>query len=280
MSNSATPDDIIAVVRLLSRERLKVLERLTGSYESAIELHQETLRLGAALMHVTATVEIALRNAVCENLTAHFGVPNWLTQTPVGFQWRDFESKKIAAAVDSAKRSEYSKMAQAEKAALDVLAYPNGRPPNISHLKRAKDRRRRIEVSEGKVVAELTMFFWKRLSGPDYEQTLWRTTLKRVFPNKKLKRAEIAVQLEIIYQVRNRIAHHEPVLGDRFKAAIDAITFVVAHLSTDPPRADAPLAKLIQDDLKTANTIGANLHDRLESFRSQRAAALQSKAAT
>jgi hypothetical protein len=73
------PGDVASVIRLLSPERLHALTTLTGSDDAAIELHQETLRLGSSLMHVTATVEIALRNSVCENLSHHFGVPNWLT---------------------------------------------------------------------------------------------------------------------------------------------------------------------------------------------------------
>lgn len=261
------PDSIASVVRLISPERLRALVALTRSEEAAIDLHQETLRLGSALMHVTATVEIALRNAVCNNLSHHFGVPNWLTQTPVLFQWREPERKKIEQAVDSARRAEYSKLSQAEKAALDVLAYPDGRPPNTSHLKRSKDRRKRISVSEGKVIAELTLYFWKRLYGPEYEQTLWRPTLKRTFPHKKLTRAEIAVNLEQIYQSRNRLAHHEPVLHKRFNDTMAAIGFVIERVEAATPTSDTPLAMLLAGDIETVKGKAAALHDRLKSYR-------------
>lgn len=259
--------DSAHIVRLLSAERLRALVALTGSDNAAIDLHQETLRVGSALMHVIATIEIALRNSVCENLTHHFGVANWLTQTPVGFQWREPERKKIEQALDSARRAEYSKMSQAEKAALDVLAYPQGRPPNTSHLKRAKDRRKRIIVSEGKVIAELTLYFWKRLYGPEYDQALWRTTLKRTFPNKKTTRAEIAVHLEQIYQSRNRLAHHEPVLRKRFEDTLVAIEFVCHRLETATPRSSTSLARLLANDLVDVKTRAAALHARLDAFR-------------
>ena len=261
------PSDIRSLVRLLSPERLKVLTTLTGSENSAIDLHQETLRIGSFLMHVTATVEIALRNAVCENLGRYFGVPTWLTQTPVHFRWREPERQKIEQAIDSARRAEYAKMSQVEKARLDVLAYPNGRPPNTSHLKRSKDRRKRIVVSEGKVIAELTLYFWKRLYGPEYDQTLWRTTLKRTFPYKKLKRADIAVNLEQIYQTRNRLAHHEPVIYKRFSDTVTAIEFVTRHLEADLPNSDTPLAKLLDRDLDLVRTRAADLHGRLDTYR-------------
>jgi hypothetical protein len=41
-----------------------------------------------------------------------------------------------------------------------------------------------------------------------------------------MKRAQIAENLEHIYQARNRLAHHEPVLHKRFRDAIAAIEFV------------------------------------------------------
>lgn len=265
--------DISTLVRFLSPERLRALTTLTGSPDSAIEFHQETLRVGAALMHVTATVEIALRNAVCENLGHHFGVANWLTQTPVSFQWREPERKKIDSALDSARRAEYSKLSQAQKAALDALAYPNGRPASTSHLRRAKDRRRRIIVTEGKVIAEMTLYFWKRLYGPEYEQTLWRTTLKRTFPYKKLKRADIAIQLEQIYQSRNRLAHHEPVLHKRFTDTVAAIEFVMQNLEANLPSDSTPLAKLLKNDLAEVGAKAEALHVRLDAYRSNDASA-------
>lgn len=262
-----TADDSPTIVRFLSQARLASLIGLTGSQTEAIELHQETLRVGSGLMNVIATVEIAVRNSVGENLALYFSVDHWLTQTPVHFKWREPERKKIEQALDSARRAEYSKLSQAGKADLDVLAYPGGRPPNTSHLKRAKDRRKRIDVPEGAVIAELMLYFWKRLYGPEYDQTLWRETLKRTFPCKKLRRADIAIQLEKIYQARNRLAHHEPVLRKRFEDAVAAIRFVVEHLETASPTPDTPLASLTKVDLLEVSQRATTLHAKLEAYR-------------
>ncbi len=259
--------DLDSIERFLSQERIQKLIDLTGSRELAIELHQETLRVGAGLMTVVATLEIALRNAVCNKLSQHFGVQNWLLQPPVPFQWRKPELDKIRAAWDSARRAAYSKMTQAEKHALDGLAYPAGRPANKSHADRAKDRRRQIQVSDGKVIAEMTLFFWKRLYGPEYDQPLWRTCLKRTFPHKQLKRSEIAIQLEHIYQSRNRLAHHEPVLYGRFADTMSAISFVVQHLEVAPPSPDTPLARLLAPDMADVATRAKALHARIDQFR-------------
>jgi hypothetical protein len=261
------PQDAAALTLLISPERLGKLTQLTGSVEAAIELHQETLKLGAAMMHVTATVEIALRNAICENLSHHFAVPNWLFQPPVPFQWRAIEQGNITKALDSARRAEYAKLSQAQKAALDSLAYPTGRPPGVSHLKRAKDRRRHIAVTEGKVIAELTFYLWKRLFSPDYEQTLWRTTLKRTFPDKTLSRATVADTLEHIYQSRNRLAHHEPVLHKRFTETMSAIEFVIQRLGTKTPDPNTALANLLAADIAEVSAKAAALHGKLASYR-------------
>ena len=261
------PPHVADLMVLLSADRLASLTALTGSAEIAIGLHQETLQVGASLMNVTATIEIALRNTVAENLSHHFGVANWLQQPPVAFRWKVPERKKISLAVDNAKRAEYAKLNQAQKARLDALAYPKGRPANVSHLQRAKDRRRHIVITEGKVIAELTLYFWKRLYGPDYDQTLWRTTLKRTFPDKSLSRADIATQLEQLYQSRNRLAHHEPVLHRRFADTMTAVEFITQRLGMNGPDARTPLATLLADDIAEARAKEAALRARLDAFR-------------
>ena len=230
-------------------------------------LHQETLRLGAALMNVIAVVEIALRNSICDNLGRHFGTTNWLRNPPSPFKWREAELNNIRTDLDSARRAEYSKLSQDDKHALDAAAFPNGKPANISHTKRSKSRREHISVSEGKIIAELTFYTWKRLCSPDYEHSLWKPSLRRIFPYKKVKRSEVADKLETLYQTRNRLAHHEPVLHKRFTETISAIEFVVQHLQADPPSTQTPLCRLIADDMAALNLQAKALHERLERFR-------------
>jgi predicted RNA methylase len=267
LSMKISEEDARTLVPLLSAERLGGLIALAGSDAIAIELHQENLSVGTQLMKVIATLEIALRNTVACNLAANFDVQNWLQQPPIGFHWKEPERSKISSALDSAKRAEYSKLTQAQKAVLDELAYPQGRPANTPHAKRAKDRRKRIQVTEGKVIAELTLYFWKRLYGPEYEQSLWRTTLKRTFPNKRTKRAEVAANLEVIYQSRNRLAHHEPVLGKRFSDTVDATKFIAdALLATDGDQQTA-LSRLIEQDIAAVKATDAALRARLDAFK-------------
>jgi hypothetical protein len=259
--------DVAALTVMLSPARLASFTDLTGSAQTAIELHQETLQLGAFLMNVTATIEIALRNSVCENLKQHFDVPNWLLQPPIPFQWRKSEQSKLTMALHNARRAKYAKLTQIEKAALDAPAYPKGIPSQTLHLRREQDRRKQIAVSDGEIIAELTFYFWKRLYGPEYEQTLWRTSLKRTFPYKKLSRSVVSACLEKIYQARNRLAHHEPVLHQRFADTMQAIIFVTHHLEAAPPGSATSLANLLADNIADVTARAEALHARLDAFR-------------
>jgi hypothetical protein len=266
MSRELNDTEVAAITIFLSVERLTAYTQLTGSNREAIALHQQVLQVGTCLMAVIAVVEIALRNAVCERMSQHFGSPDWLRNPPAPFSWRRSEGVKVIDAEKSARRAAYSKLSQAEKHALDALAFPAGRPPNLSHSDRAKARQAQIPVSNGKVIAEVTMYFWKRLFSEDYEEALWKTSLRRVFPNKKLRRADVALQLERIYQARNRLAHHEPVYGRRLTETLTAIEFVAANLGGAYAPGESPLAKLLEDDMQRVNEQATALATRFASF--------------
>jgi len=82
-----------------------------------------------------------------------------------------------------------------------------------------------------------------------------------------MKRPQVAEQLEIIYQTRNRLAHHEPVLHKRFKDTITAIEFISENMGVATPTKDTALAKLIADDFAQVIDKAKLLHVRLDSFR-------------
>ena len=267
MSRNLTEEEVAAVALFLSGERLATFQALAGTTRDAINLHQQMLHLASSLMGVTAVVEIALRNAICDRLSEHFKVAGWLLHPPAPFQWHASEKDKIKQAVRSAQRAAYAKKNQDDKRALDTVAFPNGVPAGISHDDRSNARQRAITVATGQVIAQLTMFFWKRLYSDDYEQALWRTALKRVFPNKSLKRATIAAQLERIYQTRNRIAHHEPVYGRRLADTLIAIDFVVTNFGVQDANGVTPIGKLLKKDLLAVKQEADALEAKLTEFR-------------
>jgi hypothetical protein len=75
-------------------------------------------------------------------------------------------------------------------------------------------RSERKEASPGRIVATLTFSFWTSLISPEYE-VLWQKTLHRVARKengKGLSRKELSRPLMPLRLLRNRIAHHEPIL--------------------------------------------------------------------
>ncbi|WP_243784550.1 hypothetical protein [Paracoccus versutus] len=203
------------------------------------------MSLGVALMAVTGLIEVGLRNATCKHLDTSLGGSGWLRRPPNGLRWSAYEIQSIRNGERAAQRAIYSKMTSAEKADLDDIAFPNGVPQNIKHRKLAEKRQSSIIANDGQVIAQLTMFFWKRLFSETYEVSLWKRAIKRVFPNKTLDRSDVAAKLEVIYQVRNRLAHHEPVYGRRLEDALIAIEFVAHNLESRVPSSEAPFAKFI-----------------------------------
>ena len=72
----------------------------------------------------------------------------------------------------------------------------------------------RKDATPGRIVAALTFSFWTSMFGKDYE-TLWQKTLHRIgkrADGKGLRRKDFSGSLAQIRALRNRTAHHEPIL--------------------------------------------------------------------
>jgi hypothetical protein len=65
-----------------------------------------------------------------------------------------------------------------------------------------------------------------------------------LFPNKSLTRTHVSTHLETLYQTRNRIAHHEPVMGLRLARVIEAADFLALNFHTKAASEDGILAKM------------------------------------
>lgn len=89
------------------------------------------------------------------------------------------------------------------------------------------------EPTPGRVVAALTFSFWTAMFGTSYED-LWQTDLHRIGrreDGKGLRRKDLSRPLTPIRLLRNRIAHHEPILAWDLPKHHDAMTRVTGWLS-------------------------------------------------
>ncbi len=178
-------NEIIALELALSPERLQpYIARAGGSRAKAILIYERNTALSEALYGVTQAAEVGLRNSIHRVLCTAYG-PMWFDN----FTLEDIQAEKITAA-------KYE----------------------ISHNGRC--------VTPGGVVAELNLGFWTSLISTRYEKSLWVPHLHKAFPHAvvekrdkdgivsiaSISRSEIFDQLERIRTLRNRIAHHEPIL--------------------------------------------------------------------
>jgi hypothetical protein len=167
------------VARRLSPERLRpYLAICTGDLAAAIALYEWNGEVGGAWWSVIGQLEVILRNAIHERLTAQsieaWGDARWyLTYGPLFPQ----ETQRLVA-----------------EARRRAAAGAHGETP-------------------GRVVAELSLGFWRFLLAARYERSLWVPSLRFAFPHLlgqgMRRQAHDAVQG--LHGLRNRIAHHEPI---------------------------------------------------------------------
>ena len=83
----------------------------------------------------------------------------------------------------------------------------------MAALQEAKDKvKEKFPLTAGRVIAELTFGFWVRLAAYSYEKSLWFKCLYQIVP-KTVRRKTLHGMLIRCKTLRNRIAHHEKIIG-------------------------------------------------------------------
>jgi len=91
------------------------------------------------------------------------------------------------------------------------------------------------EHTSGRIISVLTLGFWTGLMSPEYEN-LWRSTLYTAFTKEDgtgFARKEITRQLTPIRVLRNRIAHHEPIIYWNLHKHYNSILALTRCISKD-----------------------------------------------
>ncbi len=90
----------------------------------------------------------------------------------------------------------------------------------------------RKQLTAGRVVAELNFGFWVALFAKGYEERLWRTNLYRLFAPQPNRR-DLHGQLDRLRTLRNRVAHHEPILQRDLLTDYNKIMWILEMLSPE-----------------------------------------------
>ncbi len=191
MSYIYEPSKINSLEKSISVARLSTYtqEIQGGDRELALKLYLWNTEISSSFHFPLQMAEIALRNSLHCQLEAKFGV-DWPSSPRVPFDQREVDS--FAAA-------------------------------------RSKIQRGSKTVTTSRLVANLSFGFWVGLLRGPYHTSLWTPVISRAFPRKIRNRKNIQNRYINIKELRNRIAHHEPIfnylLELKLNEALEAISW-------------------------------------------------------
>jgi hypothetical protein len=173
------PEVLVTLGRRISAERFAPYRAAAGGdLERAIILYEGNTELSAAFWAVLSDLEILVRNAMHDKLsawsTATYGRPDWYLDHGNVF------TLQTAGDINTARRH----------------AAAFGRTESV-----------------GRIIAELPLGFWRFLLSSRYERSLWLPCLRDAFPGNRGHgmRRDVHDAMRDLHLLRNRIAHHEPI---------------------------------------------------------------------
>ncbi len=193
-----TAADLRALQEAISPARLQTYLRQTHfNARRALALYEWNVRAGAALLPILQANEVALRNAVSLALTSAFG-PRW----PV--------SGGFLRSLPGRERANF----EAETGKLRTRIGAGG-------------------MSTGDVVAAQTYWFWVFLLTSRFQDRVWNKHFAAAFPYapRSVDRAVVHGRCESVRLLRNRIAHHEPLLKHDLPGAYQRALSIVRWIS-------------------------------------------------
>ncbi|GAA2893141.1 hypothetical protein GCM10010472_59700 [Pseudonocardia halophobica] len=116
----------------------------------------------------------------------------------------------------------------------------------------ARRSTRAHDVPPGKVIAELGFGFWRYLSSRRHHDDLWVPRLHTAFRPGTDRRA-VDEPVRRLHELRNRVAHHEPLLGHDLAARHRDLLTVARLLSQ-------PLHEYLHAHTRSANLIATRPH--------------------
>ena len=167
--------NLVALRSSVSPERLQRYECIAaGDAAQALRLYMWNTALSESLYGPIQGLEVTLRNKIQERFTHQFGA-RWYDDPRIGLQY--VQRDQVLRA----------------KLALQHQGKPLDSP---------------------RLIAELSFGFWVGLFGRKYETHLWRPHLRQLFVNspRPFLRKDVHRVLDEIRLLRNRLAHHEPIL--------------------------------------------------------------------
>jgi hypothetical protein len=170
--------EIAAISVAISPDRFNTYLTAAGhSHERALKLYVWNAQLGEAFHTPIQAAEVALRNSI--NLAlSNIYTPNW------------WECKNLFDLLDEERKGDLTTV-----------------------LRRIRNRGQ--ELYTGQVVAGLSFGFWVGILDGRYNPPVWGSQLRKAFPSFPAGRSRKSLHVSVrnVATLRNRISHHEPLIG-------------------------------------------------------------------
>ena len=194
----------VAIPGVLSTPRFGTfLTARNNNILKALQLYHWNAQISAAFLFPLHVFEIAIRNAVANAAASFYRTDEWPwsiafeTSLPTTRSARKFSPRR--------------------------------------ELIGTRDWHSRPEQTTGKVISELKFAFWVSMYTGRHDGRLWNAYLRREYPNippdlsVTQGRDNIHLTADKVRDLRNRIAHHEPIFSRDLKTEYDEIANVVGY---------------------------------------------------
>lgn len=185
----------------LSPERIgRYLMKAGFDFAYAMDLYLWNARLAKSLQFPLHALEVTLRNAVNHHLVLCNYPQDWAFDTTSLDKLGKASPDLISSLNKSKSRLLWGKMSSSAHY-MNVVAPGHAHIPSFGF------------ITTSDVIASMSLEFWTSMLDTEFEYE-WRPTFSAVFPNLQPSeyRADLWRALLPIKGLRNRIAHHEPVL--------------------------------------------------------------------
>ena len=196
MSDPVQPSLLDRLRPVISDARLSTYLTAAGFDEDrALALYLWNVQIGEAFHLPIQAVEVALRNRIHAAMSQRFG-RTW---------WQD---AGLAAELDMERTADLAQV-----------------------LRRIRNRK--LSLDSGQVVAGLSFGFWVGMLQKRYNPPLWAGRLHHAFPDYPVDRnhATMARTAGRVAWLRNRIWHHEPLIGHDLSAEYGNVMTLLGWLS-------------------------------------------------
>ena len=205
-----------------SKDRLHRLQTIYTVDDLALVLiHEQLNELSGAIFASVLIFEVHLRNLVSHQLLQMFGA-GWYDVNV--FSSKPSLKNAVKMTRDRAYRNAFSKLTSTDRRALRI---------GTAGTKKQRDKQasKKLIITDGDIISHFYFSFWRTLFSKSYEPQLWNFGLRKLFPQKTVKRGNVSEHLETIYKVRNRIAHHEFIHPSLCREYIKSVNFLTRNLS-------------------------------------------------